>query len=265
MSKRPPGTIELRSPEPATPQRVAQTAHLVEQTLRAANVDPVDVTMIVENFQMRTEVRPRTPEAREGLRRVATVLENPTRAIKRSPEARAIALVLSEVSLETFPSGLVFRKAGSRGKELGTLDLATIKALGALALAATATQPLVKGATQAYSKIFRVGRMSNEDKTIKARIELKGKPHDIPIAAELDAGPIYVAAHKGTWMRLWIDMVWERQLDGALKLLDQRSKITKVAQYHPITGKEFLDSAKAIFDVPETAVGELLTDRSGDV
>ena len=260
MSKRPPGTIEIRSPDPATPERVARMAQLVLETVRAAGIDPSELTLTVDNRTMRAQVRPWTPNARIGLSRVADVLKNPTKAIDQHYESREIALALSSFSAESFPGGLVLKKAEGRS-DLGQLNEVQAKQLGALGAAAREAASIIRGSSQAYSKILRVGRVREGDQHMRVRFEFKGQMVDIPLAEDADASPIFLALQKDSWCRLWLEIAWERRPDDSLKLVERSSRIVKAIPFQPVTGQQFLAEARSLFEIPVGAAQQIIEDR----
>lgn len=263
MSRRPAGTIEIRSEDMATPDRVASLAKWVADTLRAAGVSLSEVTLTVSNLSTRAEVRPYTPSARTGVALIGKVFDNPVRAIQEEgPDdtARDIAAAASEADTAMFPSGLQVRRAAGK-RLLCTIDSDFTRQLAALALATESRRKVVRGSSQTYSKVLRVGRAREGDSSPQARIEFKGKLCEIPFAADLEAGPIFRALQTGGWCRLWLDAVWTRERDGALKLQERSSRIVRAATFEPLSGKDMLEQASPLFDVPP---GALSLVRGGD-
>ncbi len=114
---------------------------------------------------------------------------------------------------------------------------------------------LIRGATQAYSKILGL------TDSRKVRIEVKGKVCCVPFAPEVDRAFLVQTLVKDGMCRLWIDAVWRRQGDGSLTFVAKRSLVTRAEPWKPISGKEFLDRAAPLFRIPADAAEQIIADR----
>lgn len=260
MSKRPPGTLVLRSPDAATPERVARLAALVVETIRATGADPSDFTLTVTNLSTSTEVRPRSAMARVGLRHLAEVVENPTRAVERHQEWGPIASALGEFPFEMFPSEVVVKWASSR-RELGRLDETVARQMRLLGKQADEKRRVVRGGSQTYSKVLRIGRARAGDPAPRARVEFKGRVYEFSVMSETDTDSLYEAVRRGTWCRIWLDVAWEQLEDGSMRIVERLTTITKAAPFDPVTGREFLQGARPLFDLPGDAEERVSRDR----
>lgn len=100
------------------------------------------------------------------------------------------------------------------------------------------------GATQVYSRVYRVGRI-DDGREVRARIRIDDRPHDITIdeAAIDDA---FDAAKAGAIVPVDIVCEWTRDSANALVLDAVRSKIMRVwSNWKPISGSDFLDAIHA--------------------
>jgi len=249
--RKPPGTLELWSPDPATPARVAETARFVEETLRAADTDPESVTFVVSNLDMRAQVRPQSDPARAGLRRVIAVFENPKRAIEKHVSARPIAMALASIDVKAFPSGLEAKKPRSRNR-LALIDSDFVRMMKALASEDPPPASIVRGTTRIQTRIYRVGRLNEDDTATRARMSVKGKIIDLALAPNVDPARFFEAAKSGAWTRVVLDAVWTKYSDG-LEMDHGKTRVRSIEPWSPVSGKEFLAIAKHVPSMAEMA------------
>jgi hypothetical protein len=121
---------------------------------------------------------------------------------------------------------------------------------------------VIRGGSQTYSKILRVGRTREGDSRVRARVEFKGQYIDLALGDDLDAGSIFRALQRDSWCRLWLDVAWERLADGSLRIVPRSTRIVRAEPFDPISGKEFLDTAQPLFNVPPEAAALVVAERA---
>ena len=109
--------------------------------------------------------------------------------------------------------------------------------------------PIVRSNSQLYSKVTRVGRW-HRGGLLFARVEFKGQPIDIPVSSGVDPEPLFHAIKTDGWCRVWLTIVSLRLEDGSLERRPRACRITRVEPFDALTGAEFLDAARPLFDVP---------------
>jgi hypothetical protein len=265
MSRRPPGTIELLSPDPATPARVARTASLVLDALIAAAGEAAanNATLVVSNFKMSVEVRPQQPDAKSAVDTIAAVLKNAHRAVERIPEARDVARALSNIAVdEIFPQGLYAKHPRSR-EPFAHIDGDFVRMAKALAASEPAPIRLLKGDTEVHTKIFRIGRI-NDSEPLKVRLTVDGKTADLQVETATDLEPFLRAIVDGSWAVVELAATWVRHAED-LEMDFGKTKVIGIRPWNPVSGKEFLTKAReSLPSLLEADTALITSDREAD-
>jgi hypothetical protein len=203
------GGLELRLAASASPARVALAAAFLDAALHAAAPELPDdaVTLVVDNYAMKANVRPQTPEGKKAVDLVEAVLRDPsgTVTISEQPAADVASVIARDGHklLEFKPTFLAGR--GPRKAHLRTMDdvfIASVKAV----VHAYHPKSAIRGTTTIYSKVLRVGRTA-EGRATRVRLMIEGRPQELlvredareafyDIAKEDRVVPVRVAA---TW------------------------------------------------------------------
>lgn len=233
-------TLDIALPAAATPARVAAAAAMLAEALDAAypGLPPDSVTMVVNNFEMRAQVRARSPEGAAAVATFAAFLENPTRAIHRKASATRIADAVAK-----YADHLAFAtiKRPRARKQLATLDQRFTRELRALASVREPVQS-VRGTTQIQGLVYRVGR-TDEDSDIRARVRLDDEICDVRLSPQADPASFYDAAKSGVASAITVDAVWLSS--GERLVIDPgRSRLSAVQPLDLSLGEAFLAEAR---------------------
>lgn len=237
--------------------------------LKAAKVDLDSVTVVVTNLDMKTQIRPRTVPARRGIGRVADVMREPLKTVRRRPGARSIALALSGVKIEGFPDGLSAVSWTDNKTQRGapaplcTIDVDFVRAMKALGETSASAARVIRGTTEIYTKVLRAGILTESDPTFKARLMLDGRPVDIALGREVERTRVIDVLRTGAWAKVTLDARWYKYPSGEVVLDPAKTKVISMAPWSPISGREFLGAIKDI-DLSTLDANEILTDRRGD-
>ena len=243
--------FELRTPRAATPQRVADAAHMLAQALEASDPDLEDgsVTMVVKNLDMRIAVRAQKPAGRRALKDLSHLMASPLQTVQRAPllkrTAEAVAKEskgLAEMGLEVFVPG--------RTSPVAKVDRDFVNAMSAAAQHTTPPNEMTRGTTDTYGRVLRIGR-TDERQTLMARIRIGGEARDIQVAENLQRSALdllFEAVKDGRLVRVEIEVTWLRTDDGKWVVDRRGAVVTGAYDFNPATGAEFVDAAQSALE-----------------
>lgn len=243
--------FELRTPQAATPQRVADAARMLAKALEASEPDLEDgsVTMVVRNLDMKIAVRAQKPAGRRALRDLSRLIAAPLQTIQREPvlkrTAEAVAKecrALAEMGIEVYLPG--------RASPVAKVDRDFVNAMEAAAQHTVPANELLRGTTETYGRVLRIGR-TDERHSLMARIRFGGEARDIQVADNLatDALDLLFAAVKdGRLVRVEIEVTWLKTPEGEWAVDRRGALVTGVYDFDPATGAEFVDAAQSAIE-----------------
>lgn len=254
--------LELRLPVAATPGRVEAAAQMFRLAIEAAYDDlpPDSVTMVVDNFKMNAGIRAWDRAGRTAVTRVEKVVRDPIKEIRARPASQRIADAIAKCRSEIQPYSPQILSPGTKKKPV-PMDETFFNAIEGVAKRALPETDRLRGGTEVYSLVYRVGRV-DESKEIAARITVEGRTRDVPIQTEALARRLFDAARDGRMVRLILEAHWLR--DGMAWTVDPRSvRIIAMNEMEPISGADFL-SQVPIFPSTDDEVRSLLEELKGD-
>lgn len=239
--------LELQLDAAATPGRVERAARMFDDLVKAAGeqLPPDSLTLVVDNYSMRVGVRPQNEEGKRLLDRITSVLKDPLKALRETPEVRELAKIVSDYGKDAKEDKARIKRWRAH-RPFVEFDNVYIKMLSGAVESDPNPEDSIKGTTVVYSPIYRVGRTS-EGKKNQARVMLDGKPHDIEIddAAKAD---FFDAAKTGRTVMISLETEWIRGSDGSRKPRVKGTRAIAVqACDEDSSGKSILD---AISDLP---------------
>lgn len=210
----PEDILQLRLGEPATPAHVERAGKLFADALNALGVSDVGVTLVVKNDQLRATLRTRSPEGTAGVQSIIDLVRSPVGDLSshaQSPPAQrgwvALADVLAKYARDEQHAKPELWQPGEEDKFLCALDETFATLMEAFAKAQPSDAKRVRGTTYVYTKILRVGRADERQKP-RVRINVDGRPLEVPIAEELATGPFFDAAKNEQVMRVRLRADW---------------------------------------------------------
>jgi len=234
------GALVFRLDVPSSPARIAAVAKLIDDMLKsiAPHLAEGEVTLVVDNFLSRSEVRPRSEEACHAVQLVLDFLDNPTKVAKKHPEARSLARVMKEHGSEFRSIGAEFFRARGR-KALAVYDEEFIETMAAVAKAAMPPTAIRQG-IQIFSPVLRVGRLHVTSKSDQARVVVHGNECEIQLAASLFGAAVKAASARELHP---INILASYTRHGDFDTFDpKRSVITEIEPaIKPMTGSALLN------------------------
>jgi len=238
----------LRTEQVATPARVAETARLFADAIKAAGDVPVDrVTMVVNNLSMTSELRAHGQKAIQSMKPVVEAILDPTKAAAARPaETHRIAEALAK----TLPTlvGTTIAAPGRRKRRVAIDDtlLSAFKEAMVTWEQGVASSPApesLRGETEIATPVLRIGR-TNEGAQMMVRLVLDGKPQDIEVSG--DSTGFFNAARDRTRVVVRLDAAWVQE-KGRVVFDVARTKALRVLHEEPVlSGAEFVEAMDKI-------------------
>lgn len=234
----PRGAFQLRLQVASTPERVSEAANWFGEILRDVypQVPSGSVTMVVNNLDMTAGMRWQDKSGKRAIDGIIRFASNPNDEANKHPES---SWVMAEVFAE---HGELFKDCNA---ELWTpkRKLASVndEFVGEMRRLATEKRPapVMRGDTILYSAVHRVGRSSHNARHATARIDVDGRPVDIPIVAGKEFA-FFDAAKSRALVSIRVHVSWIRSAQGKLIIDPRRSRITNLEDWSPITGNDLM-------------------------
>jgi hypothetical protein len=227
--------VEL--PAAASPARVAELATMLQRALEAADDSLGDgsVTMIVNNFDMRAELRARDTQGAKAVRVIGQVMADPAAAVRKRPEARRVAEAIAK-----YGTGIAQLKAEVRvGKKKTSFDDEALGAIRGVATELAVKVRRVAGNTFTHSRVLRVGR-DRESADVRARIEIHGEYRDVLV--DKSAVPGFIDAVRAEDLyRIELSLEWVLGDSGRSEIDPRSVRATRLHAFAPITGDELME------------------------
>jgi hypothetical protein len=180
-------TLRLDLEAPASPRHVIETAQMFHDALLdiAPGLRDDDVTLVISNLELRSELRGHTADGRKAVSHVGDLLENPSKTLEQNP---TLYLVASTIAKRLMPlvefAPKIYR--GRRREAVAVLGVTYTKTLQAMgqALRPNTVAGGIVGETVTYSPILRYGRQ-RENSPATIRIRLGAGFQEIPVEPQL--------------------------------------------------------------------------------
>jgi hypothetical protein len=236
--------LKLAFSAPASPARVVALAKRIEAIVTAAGADPSadDVTVIIENYDLRGVITSRNAVGRSALSTVAGVVRDPQ--LKTGvPTAlrRQVAGAVAEMLVEFSHDDPQIVLPGARNSQ--RLPTKIVEYLRASAVPPTAP-PMRYTGTTIESPVLRCGRVE-ENGRVCARLVIHGKPCEIPIPRPEDAEAFHDAAKKGTPHRVKVSLAYRDTSEGRQFYPGDSLALKILHEMVSASGAQFLAKAKA--------------------
>jgi hypothetical protein len=250
-AKDPKMLLELRTPSAATPKRVQDAARMIARALEASDPDLQDgsVTMVVSNLDMRIAVRAQRPAGRRVLRSLSGLISAPLLTVQRNPLMKRAADAIAKESRSLAEMGLeVF--APGRASPIGKIDHDFVNAMEAAARHETPPDSIVRGTSEAYGRVLRIGRR-DEGQGLVIRIRVNGEARDISVAGNVSTNVLkllFDAARDERLVRVEIEVSWMKDVDGNWVVDKRGALVTGAQEFEVASGAEFTDVALSVIE-----------------
>jgi hypothetical protein len=211
--------VELEAP--ASPKHVFETAQMFRDALDAVAPDlhDGDVTLVIRNRDLRSELRGHGPAGRSAVGHVGDLLENPSQKVQAQPNLYVAATTIAK-RLEPLTAFLPRIYRGRSSKVAAVLGENYVKSLRAIG---EAIRPNDKGMgfvgdTVVYSPVLRFGR-SNEHGSLSILIRMGGSL----VTVKIEQSHARVCADltvSGKQVPMRVSGKWEESKRGILELKD---------------------------------------------
>lgn len=251
--------LELRLSTLATPSRVADATQMLADAIGQGFPNAEDeVSLVVENRNMRVRVGAWSPEAVTAMENFRGFIENPTQHVAAF-DAAGMADAMERYCREALPYEPTFWKPGAK-RAFRKVDREFIEHLSIVSAerlsfpdAGVETSKTVRGTTTIISPVLRLGR-SKERSEPKARIRPpNSKEIELPI--DVNVYPRFCDALKhGRPMRITLLATW-MSTDSGLILARHGTRAIDIAEYELTS--EHINAALA-------SIGPLMTIEEAD-
>lgn len=179
--------LRLELEAPASPRHVIETAQMFHDALRdiAPGLRDCDVTFVVSNLELKSELRGHTPEGRTAVSHVGDLLENPSKKLEENPALYMAAATIAKrlMPLVDFEPKIYRGSGRNAAAVLGATYTKTLQAMSQ-ALRPDAPSGGIEGETVTYTPILRYGRL-REDSVPTIRIRLGAGFLDVAVEPQL--------------------------------------------------------------------------------
>ncbi|NJK33262.1 MAG: hypothetical protein HC927_13170 [Deltaproteobacteria bacterium] len=181
-------SLRVELDAPASPARVLAAVQMLSASVEALDPSLPDgaVTLVVNNFDLRSELRSSSDAGSVVVDTIADVLERPDKAVERGPEMRDVALHLAK-GFDAMGEALAAVFRGADKKPVAKVSSRTFAAaMKDAAKKARPTKPQgeIRVRTSVYTPIIRFGRKT-EDARPQARIMAFGDVLDVDVPEHL--------------------------------------------------------------------------------
>lgn len=199
---------------PASPERVARAAQALAEFLHAtAPVPDGEITLVIENFSTRGELRAWTKNSATAAKRAIQFLEEPEKAVKRVPGGVAIARSIRKPLKELAKESAVVLRPRSK-KTIRVVDDEFVNRISKVTGPSGPPASPVLGEEVIVSPILRVGR-KEVGSPVHARV-LIGEAHCEVIVPTHLAAKFYDAAKAGDSRTVALRVRWHSDTDGRM-------------------------------------------------
>lgn len=214
VPEKPKKLLRFELSGPASPERVARAAQALAEFLQAtAPVRDGEITLVIENFSTRGELRAWTKDSATAAKRAILFLEEPEKAAKRVPGGVAIARSIRKPLRELAKESAVVLRPRSK-KTIRVVDDEFVNRVSKVGSASGLTASPILGEEIIVSPILRVGR-KEVGSPIHARVVI-GETHcEVSVPSQL-APKFYDAAKVGDSRTVSLRIRWQPDAEGKM-------------------------------------------------
>lgn len=227
---------------PSSPAHIAAVARMMDEMLQAMtdDLEPHEVTMVVENFSSRSTIRPRTPVAVQAVALVIQFLINPTAAtLSRNRQLQELASVLASRGKEFSGLGARF-STNIKRRPIAVIDDRFLKTMEALSRREEEAQVRRQG-IQTVSPILRIGRLHVDSTVVSARVVVDTQEIDIPVDSDCIQAA-YDAAKTNSLHLIDIEACYRVMPSTPPELIATKSTIVSVGRkFAPVSGMALIN------------------------
>jgi hypothetical protein len=237
--------LRLELGAPAAPRHVIATAQMFHDALHeiAPQLDDDDVTLVVLNRDLRSQLRGHTPEGRTAVGHVGDLLVNPLKKLQDNPGLHIVASTIARrlQPLAKFGPRVYRSEHGTEPDAvLGPTYTKSLQA-AAVALRRVGIGPGIEGETVTYTPILRFGRQ-REDGPSFIRIRLGATFQEVEIEPQL-ANVCASLTLSQKLVPVRVRGRWVEGEDGLLDLKDPRA-VSLDATFEAWSGADVLESVR---------------------
>jgi len=220
------GKLIFQLQQAAIPERVAEVAHMFHKAIHAATdvLPPDSITMVVNNYNMSAEMRGNNIIGKQTVDHIYEVIDDPVKAIQKRPRLASVARILAKDTVKFIEHGAIVKRPQARKKKT-IIDKVFIEAMKGAAESLAATFPKNKGTIILFSRVYRVGRTSENSKAM-ARVLIDGQPTDIAVGSEMLLS-LFDAAKSDKIVRIKLLAFWDQ---NSFSIDTTKSRIVEVDQ-----------------------------------
>jgi hypothetical protein len=197
------------------------------------------ITLVVRNRDMVAGVRWQDQAGKRAIDGIVRFALNPEEEATKHPD------VASAVAEAFYEHASLFKMHTAQlwtpRKMIATLDENFVEELKRVAHEKKPAAA-IKGNTIIYSQVHKVGRASGKSRHDTARIDIDGKPQDVPIKSGREALFFDAAKNRVGTYAIHVMASWSRTEDGAIVLDARRSRATRISEWKAISGADVLQS-----------------------